>query len=544
MSDHEVIGGRYRLDRLLGEGAMGRVWLGHDLVIGRPVAVKQMLAASPDAEMVERAMREGRAAGRLHHQNAVTVFDLVTIDGLPSLIMEYVDGTTLADRMARGPLSVAYTASIGSQVAAGLAAAHRLGIVHRDVKPANILIDGQGSAKLADFGIARVEENPGLTGTGLVIGTVAYLAPEVAEGGIAGPPADVWSLGATLYAVVEGRPLFEGTNAVAVITQLVTRPAPAAVLAGPMTGLLARMLARDPAARPTADQVRIELAAAVTLPEPTVVRTADAPYSGPPTTPTYPGPPPGVALSNAATALVSHPPTTSRPGRRNGRLIAIAVALAVVAAGGVTAALVASSGGKSSPDPVAGQKDPTQSSSAAGQSAALTSPPANSSIGSGSAPVSLAPTGTGTVISTGQSTSDTKNGQPTIASIQWNVTQNTATVDVHLVALPARGWSVQVDFDTDNNPATGCGGTELFVNWESTSDAGVTAFNTTDCNVNVDVVTAATANPLPDGMRIAIPRGELTKYAPTLLFSILTTLVDGADSDSVPADGELKMVLQ
>jgi serine/threonine protein kinase len=269
-----VLAGRYELMRLLGRGGMGEVWLAHDMLLDRPVAVKRITSVAPDAAIIKRAMREAQLAGRLSHPNAVAVHDVVVLDGLPNVIMEYVAGTTLADRIADGPRAPSEAAALLAQVAAGLAAAHGIGVVHRDVKPANILIDGHGTAKLADFGIARADSHPGLTQSGMVVGTVAYMAPEVARGSLAVPASDVWSLGATLYCAVEGHPLFDAPNTLAVLAQLITKPAPRASRAGELTDLIARMLQSDPADRPSADEVRYRLAAP---PRPSEPRTTQWP---------------------------------------------------------------------------------------------------------------------------------------------------------------------------------------------------------------------------------------------------------------------------
>lgn len=272
MTETNVLAGRYRLDRLLGEGAMGRVWLGYDLLLHRLVAVKQILSAAPDAGLVERALREARSAGSLHHPNVVAVHDLLVIDGLPLVVMEYVDGSTLAERMEDGPMDPLEVAAIGSGIAAGLAAAHRIGITHRDVKPANILVDKTDVSKLVDFGIARIEEQPGMTGTGTLIGTVAYMAPEAALGERVGPPADMWSLGATMFAAVEGRLVFEGTSTISILSQLITKPVLPPERPTPLNLLVYELLDRDPARRPTAAQAQRRLAQ---ITQPILARSAD-----------------------------------------------------------------------------------------------------------------------------------------------------------------------------------------------------------------------------------------------------------------------------
>ena len=216
MSDEgRLVAGRYRIVGRIGTGAMGAVWQAHDEVLGRTVAIKQLLLQphldEHDAEDArQRTMREGRIAARLHHPNAISVFDVVTDDnGQPCLIMEYLNSTSLAAVLQeRRTLPPTEVARIGAQVAAALREAHAVGIVHRDIKPGNILLGGNGTVKITDFGISRAKDDVTVTKTGMIAGTPAYLAPEVAIGGDPGPESDVFSLGSTLYAACEGQPPF------------------------------------------------------------------------------------------------------------------------------------------------------------------------------------------------------------------------------------------------------------------------------------------------------------------------------------------------
>ncbi len=259
-----MIAGRYSLDREIGRGGMGAVWLGRDEVLGRQVALKQIgLMPGADSTDLARAEREARLSAQLHHPHVVAVFDVV-IDPETSghwLVMEYVEGTTLAQLVrSRGPLSPDDAAPLLWQTADALLAAHAAGIVHRDVKPANILIDTNRRAKLTDFGIARIAADPALTQTGMVTGSPAYLAPEVAMGGRGDEAVDVWSLGATTFFVLAGRPPYEiGDNVLGGLYRIVNEDPPY-LEAGWLTPLLAGTLVKDPAQRWSMAQVRSFLA--------------------------------------------------------------------------------------------------------------------------------------------------------------------------------------------------------------------------------------------------------------------------------------------
>jgi eukaryotic-like serine/threonine-protein kinase len=263
------IGNRYRIQERIGAGAMGAVWRAVDELLGRTVAVKELLAVLPDAgaprieESRQRMLREGRIGARLQHVNLITTFDLVVENDRPWLVMEYLPSDSLATRLAlHGPLPVAEVAEIGRQVADGLAAAHSAGVVHRDVKPGNVLLGPSGLVKLTDFGVSRAVDDVQLTRTGVIAGTPAYLAPEVAQGQDPTAASDVFALGATLYAAVEGRPPFGlDDNAYALLHKVATSDPEPPRRAGPLTGVLMRLLSVDPQKRPSAVEARDMLAA-------------------------------------------------------------------------------------------------------------------------------------------------------------------------------------------------------------------------------------------------------------------------------------------
>ncbi|MDP9408546.1 MAG: serine/threonine protein kinase, partial [Actinomycetota bacterium] len=195
-----LVGGRYRLDRPLGRGAMGTVWRGHDTRLGRDVAVKEVVLppSLPEGErrvLRERTLREARVTARLRHPSAVAVYDVVETDGRPCLVMELVEARTLAEVVRdTGPLPPAETARVGLALLGALEAAHDAGVLHRDVKPGNVLLTRNGRVVLSDFGIATSVDDVRVTSTGLLLGSPAYMAPERARGRTPGPPSDLWSL--------------------------------------------------------------------------------------------------------------------------------------------------------------------------------------------------------------------------------------------------------------------------------------------------------------------------------------------------------------
>jgi serine/threonine protein kinase len=284
-----IVAGRYALSEVLGRGGMGTVWLATDRVLEREVALKEVtfsvdLTAEERTILRERTMREARAAARLDHPCVTTVYDVVEEDGKPWLVMEHVAARSLQEILEeQGPLSVPAVATIGLDVLAALEAAHRAGIVHRDVKPANVLVGKNGHACLTDFGIATTTGDSSLTTNGALIGSPSYMAPERVNGEEPRPPVDLWSLGATLYAAVEGRPPFARGEAMATMMSVVSEhPAPM-LRAGALEPVLLGLLTKDPAARTAGEQARRQLDA---------VLTGAPPGSAPPPPPAAPPPPP------------------------------------------------------------------------------------------------------------------------------------------------------------------------------------------------------------------------------------------------------------
>lgn len=263
MSDEgRLVAGRYRVQRRIGSGAMGVVWECVDERLHRTVAVKQLLLQpgldpGEAEEARQRAMREGRIAARLQHPNAISVYDVAEDEGQPVLVMEYLPSTSLAAMMAEhGPLPPREVARIGAQVASALGAAHSAGVVHRDIKPGNILLGDNGTVKITDFGISRAQGDVQVTKTGMLAGTPAYLSPDVAMGKEPTPASDVFSLGATLYAAIEGHPPFGlSENTLALLHAVAAGKIEPPKQAGPMTRPLMAMMAQRVKDRPTMAQV-------------------------------------------------------------------------------------------------------------------------------------------------------------------------------------------------------------------------------------------------------------------------------------------------
>ncbi|GAB2819122.1 hypothetical protein GCM10027176_24410 [Actinoallomurus bryophytorum] len=260
MPENPLLAQRYRLLTEVGRGGMGTVWHARDEVLGRDVAVKEVILPhgfSDEEREIQhkRTFREARTAARLSHPGVVTVYDVVEEDGRPWIVMELIRAKSLHEQIKKdGVLDPRTVADIGRQMAGALRVAHEAGILHRDVKPSNVLVSGS-RAVLTDFGIARAQSDATLTQTGMLIGSPAYIAPERARGRVAVPASDMWSLGVTMYAAVEGKSPFERPDAMASLVAVLTDEPASAPNAGPLRPVIEGLLRKDPAERLTVDEV-------------------------------------------------------------------------------------------------------------------------------------------------------------------------------------------------------------------------------------------------------------------------------------------------
>ncbi|TLQ44213.1 serine/threonine-protein kinase [Streptomyces marianii] len=264
-----LLAGRYRLTESIGRGGMGKVWRAQDEVLHRTVAVKELTAGLYVSEadrtvLHARTQKEARAAARISHPNVVTVHDVLEYDGRPWIVMQYVDGPSLADAAKEsGRIQPAEAARIGLHVLGALRAAHAAGVLHRDVKPGNVLLASDGRVLLTDFGIAAIEGDSTITRTGELVGSIDYLAPERVRGSDPGPASDLWSLGATLYSAVEGNSPFRRTSPLSTMQAVVTEEHPPAPHAGALEPVISALLRKEPEHRPPADEAERMLLEAV-----------------------------------------------------------------------------------------------------------------------------------------------------------------------------------------------------------------------------------------------------------------------------------------
>ncbi|BEL03150.1 hypothetical protein Q0Z83_013410 [Actinoplanes sichuanensis] len=317
-----LIAERYRLVGQIGQGGMGRVWSARDELLARDVAVKELVPAAglTQAELGalrERTIREARAIAMLDHPNVVRIFDVVFDRGEPWIVMELVPSRSLFDTVRDdGPMAPDRVARVGLGVLAALRAAHRVGLLHRDVKPGNVLLAHDGRVVLTDFGLATAAGDAGMTSTGIVLGSPQYLAPERALDAEIGPPADLWSLGATLYAAVEGRPPYVRSSPMATLAALATELPAAPERAGVLRHALTALLQRDPARRADAETAQRLLLAATSpgaAPPPETPRYEQPTFAVPnqrTPAPVLPPAAPAPASGFAGPGLVSHGPVT------------------------------------------------------------------------------------------------------------------------------------------------------------------------------------------------------------------------------------------
>ncbi|MFI7500390.1 serine/threonine-protein kinase [Streptomyces sp. NPDC049687] len=371
-----LLAGRYRLADSIGSGGMGRVWRAHDELLHRGVAIKELTAAlyvseSEQAILLARTRAEARAAARINHSAVVTVHDVLEHDGRPWIVMELVEGRSLADAVKEdGRIEPVEAARIGLWVLRALRAAHSAGVVHRDVKPGNVLLSHDGRVLLTDFGIAQIEGDTTITRTGEVVGSVDYLAPERVRGQDPGPSSDLWALGATLYTAVEGRSPFRRTSPLTTLQAVVEEEAAEPRHAGPLGPVITALLRKDPATRPGTAETEQLLAEAAEGRRPSGAQAfvptqyaGPGPYGGPdrgtsgtggtgapyapagtPVRPVVPAvgdaPTPAPGATGPTAFGPAHPGAASAPAprRRRPRTLALVVVLAALVGGGTAVA--------------------------------------------------------------------------------------------------------------------------------------------------------------------------------------------------------------
>jgi tRNA A-37 threonylcarbamoyl transferase component Bud32 len=472
------VGGRYELRQLLGRGGMGSVWRGEDLLLQRPVAVKRVelpahLPEDERATLRQRVLREARAAARINHPRLVTIFDVVEEEGTVFLVQELVDAPTLKQVVKeRGPLPPSEVARIGVQLAEGLAAAHATGVIHRDVKPSNVMVRDDGVVKLADFGIASVSGDPQITATGVVIGSPAYMAPEQATGEPITAAADVWSLGATLYFAVEGEQPFGKSDTLSTLTAVVHDPPRPARRAGGLEPVLDRLLDKNAEARPTvAEAARLlrDVTDAPATAAMTQVRATG--YVEPDRTRAHRT----VVVQQDEAEAELEPPARDPapavavgPARTGNRSAAVAVVLVLLLVGGIALALAVANREDTGRDALdaggatTGKSNPDdESTTKSNEAPTTTSPPADEPAASTTAPTT-APTAAAQVPAGWTTFTDPKTGYTVAHPEGWRIQprggNRTDFTD------PATGSYLRVD-------STDSPGPDAQADWERQSEA-------------------------------------------------------------------------
>ncbi|MFI9590870.1 protein kinase [Nonomuraea sp. NPDC052265] len=473
------VSNRYRLIEPLGEGGMGVVWRAYDELLDRTVAIKEVrytgVGDAKRADLNRRTIREARAAGRLDHPSVIVIHDVVEEDGRPWIVMQLVRSRSLAEVIGeRGPLPAALVAMVGGRVLDALRAAHATGVLHRDVKPENVLLADDGRVVLTDFGIAALEAESGLTATGGLVGTPAYMPPERLNGEPARPESDLWSLGATLYAAVEGRPPFKRDSWAATVAAVLRDEPEPPVRAGALRPVIMGLLRRDPAARmPAGEAARLLHQVATGQPlvaDQTPMWSAHftppvpAPYpQGPAPNSQYPNPNtphatpsgPQPMQGGPYTAPPDPPPVTGGgrsphrtvPGapRRRGRTawVAVPAAVAVLALlGGGGALLYEQLSGPATPTPTTGAQPPATGPDPS-------TPPSKEPTGD--------PTGEPTPKPTGDPTGDpTDEPTPTAPPVPAGWRPLTSTTGHFSMAIP-KTWKAAKNLTRDSIRISGPG---------------------------------------------------------------------------------------
>ncbi|MEV6433407.1 serine/threonine-protein kinase [Streptomyces anulatus] len=461
-----LLAGRYRLGEVLGRGGMGTVWRADDETLGRTVAVKELRFPSAIDEdekrrLITRTLREAKAIARIRNNSAVTVYDVVDEDDRPWIVMELIEGKSLAEAIREdGTLTPRRAAEVGLAILDVLRSAHREGILHRDVKPSNVLISEDGRVVLTDFGIAQVEGDPSVTSTGMLVGAPSYISPERARGHKPGPPADLWSLGGLLYASVEGCPPYDKGSAIATLTAVMTEPLDPPKNAGPLTEVIYGLLARDP------DQRLDDAGARALLND--VINAPDVPAPAPADSTQIMALPPAPAADPLAKRTPKQPKAPKPPkqstgsgesgegarDRLRGALRSVRNAKTPAAAAGVAAASASSPAAAAGGSPVAPPKPP----SPPGTSTPGAKPAASATANGAAAPVGAPKPATAASASVpGQR--PPSPAASTRASITDVVPRRTLAIIAAVVALAILGTVLALTLGDDADKGGGKGDT-------------------------------------------------------------------------------------